>query len=150
MESDIIHTKMMNLEKIKPKIEEVAKRYKLTLMVLFGSQVDKKYLHEESDIDIAYKAEKPLSLREEAKLIVDLMPVFRTKRIDLASLRRASPLLMKQIADKSIPLYEKEPSLYDRFYLYAIQRHKEAKPLFEMESRYVKKVTAEYSAGQYV
>jgi len=67
----------------KEKIKEIAKKYDLDLVLLFGSQVkDKKYLHQESDFDIAYLSKKDLNLMEEAQLICDLMPIFKSEKID--------------------------------------------------------------------
>jgi len=46
---------MLNLNKVKPKIEEIARKYNLNFMVIFGSRIS-GLVHKESDIDLAYSA----------------------------------------------------------------------------------------------
>jgi predicted nucleotidyltransferase len=123
----------MKVNGFKNKIKEIAKKYNLDLVLLFGSQVrDKKYLHKESDFDIAYLAKKDLNLMEESKLICDIMAIFKSERIDLVNLKRADPLLMKQIFENHKILYCKDPKIYSLYQIYALKRYIEAKPLFEL------------------
>ena len=46
---------MLNLNKVKPKIEEIARKYNLNFMVIFGSRIS-GLVHKKSDIDLAYSA----------------------------------------------------------------------------------------------
>jgi len=49
----------MEIDDKKEKLmREIAQKYDLRLVLLFGSQVDGKQLHNESDFDVAYKQEK--------------------------------------------------------------------------------------------
>lgn len=116
------------------KIVELAQKYGLTLMVLFGSQATGK-THKGSDYDIAYLSEHSLSLAEESKLIIDLVPVFQTSAVDLVSIHNAPPLLLKQIAEKCVVLYERDPQLFSRFRIYAYKRYMETQHLFRMRSK---------------
>lgn len=74
-------------------IAEIAKKYGLKLVVLFGSHVTGK-LHTESDVDIAVLPERPLSFQNEMRLRADLVAVF--DRVDVTNLGTAAkqPLLM--------------------------------------------------------
>ena len=47
----------LNLEQ-KEKIKKLARKYQLKVVILFGSQVKRKALHQESDFDVAYLSEK--------------------------------------------------------------------------------------------
>jgi len=117
----------------KEKIAKIAKKYGLELALLFGSRVrGKKYLHPESDFDVAYLAAKDLSLEEEAKLITDLMSVFGSEKVDLASVKRADPLLMKHIFEKHKILYCSDFAKYHQYQVYAERKFEEAAPLFEL------------------
>ena len=48
---------MLNITEIKPEIEKLAKKYRLSMIVLFGSQVSGK-THPQSDFDFAFLSEK--------------------------------------------------------------------------------------------
>jgi len=79
------------------KIKAIADKYDLELLLLFGSRVNGKMLHKESDFDVAYLSDKKLDLMEESRLIIELMPIFKSDKIDLANVKMAHPLLLKQI-----------------------------------------------------
>lgn len=136
---------MLEIDKIRPKIEELAKKYQLSLMVLFGSQVEQKYLHKESDFDIAYLSEKDLDLMEEAKLICDLMPIFGSDKVELVNLKKTGPLLMKQIFEKHNILHCKDSEIYHRYKIYALKRYIEAQPLFSLRNLLIKKFFQKYA-----
>jgi len=120
-------------------INKIAKKYDLDLILLFGSQLrKKKYLHQESDFDIAYLNRKDLNLADEAKLICDLMPIFKSERIDLVNLKRATPLLMKQIFENHKVLFCRNLKIYYQYKIYAERRYVEAKPLFQLTEELIK------------
>ena len=130
--------KFMEKEKNK-QINKIAKKYDLELLLLFGSQVaNKKYLHKESDFDIAYLSKRDLDLMEESKLICDLMPVFKSEKVDLVNLRKANPLLMQQIFANHKLMYCRNPEIYSLYQIYAMKRYIEAKPLFDLNRQFIK------------
>lgn len=123
----------------KQKIKELAKKYNLELLLLFGSQVkDGKYLQKESDFDVAYLSTKNLDLMGEAKLICDLMPILKSEKVDLVNLKRAGPLLMQQVFEGHKILYCRDKELYHRYKIYAVRKYIEAKPLFDLQERAIK------------
>jgi predicted nucleotidyltransferase len=122
---------MINIEEIKPKIKMLAEKYGLSLVLLFGSQVTGK-THPKSDIDLAFISEKPISPMEIAKMQTEFSEELGLKNIEMIALNGAHPLLLKQVAQKSIVLFEKEPSLFSQFKIYAIKRYMESKKLFEL------------------
>lgn len=126
------------------KIRILAEQYRLTFVILFGSQATGK-THRESDVDIAYQSVEPLSLREEGKLILDLMPIFKTNKIDLVALHNAPPLLLNEIVRTGRVLYERIPAAFVDFYLYARRVYDESRPLFRLRSEYVHRKIAALS-----
>ena len=59
-----------NEDKIKEKVKEIAQKYGLSFVALFGSQATGK-THQKSDIDIAYLSKNDLGLERESNLIFD-------------------------------------------------------------------------------
>ena len=133
----------MNIEAVKPKIAELAEKYDLKLVVLFGSQVTGK-THKESDVDVAYLSERKLSFSEEAFLNTDLTEVFRNDAVSLVDLKRASPLLQKQVVMNAIVVYEKTPHLFIEAFLYALRVYEEAQLLFDLREHYLQNKISEY------
>lgn len=111
-------------------IEEIAQEYSLELFLLFGSKVSGG-AYKESDFDVAYLSKKDLTLEEEAKLIVELSPVFRSENIDLVNLRKAPPLLFYAVFKNCQLLYEKTPSIFAALRAYAFKKYIETKPLYQ-------------------
>lgn len=133
----------MDIEKIKPKIGELAEKYGLSLVLLFGSQAT-GVTHAQSDTDIAYLSENPMDIMGESALSVALMEIFKTNFVDIVSLRNASPLLQKEITDSAIVAYESRKSLFNEFVINAIKKYFETKKLFKIRSEYLN-----YKINQY-
>jgi len=122
------------------KIGQITKKYDLDLLLLFGSRLkDEKYLHSESDFDIAFLSKRKLNLMEETKLIYDLMPIFNSDKIDLVNLKKAGSLLLKQIFENHKVLYCQDPKIYYQYKIYAERRYAEAYPLFQLTRKLIEK-----------
>ena len=127
------------MEKEKNKqIKKIAKKYDLELLLLFGSRVNKKFLHKESDFDIAYLSERELSGQEQVDLNCDLMDIFHSDKIDTVNLRKANPLLRYQIAAKSELLYGDEME-YLGFKAFGFKDYVLHRSLFELEDSLINK-----------
>lgn len=122
---------MFNISKIKPGVKKTAQKYHLSLVVLFGSQVSGR-THPQSDVDFAFLSEKRMSLIEIAKMQIAFSQKLELKNLELVDLKTAPPLLLKQVAGKSVLLYEKEPFLFANFKIYALKCFMEAKKLFDL------------------
>lgn len=133
----------MNKINNQEKFEKIAKKYRLGLILLFGSMAEKKFLHKESDFDIAYLAEKSLNLAEEMQLIRDLSVVFKSENIDLVNLKIAGPLLAHQIFKNHEILFCGNPIVYHKYRIYAERKYEEAKPLFKLQRELIKKFLAQ-------
>jgi len=126
----------MDIEPIQLKINELAGKYHLSLVLLFGSRAAGK-THARSDFDIAYLSKKPLDLMDEARLLCDLMPIFRSDKIDLVNLKKAPPLLMKRVFDSHQVLFCADKAQYFGYQMYALRRYAEARPLLDLKSDYL-------------
>lgn len=127
------------MKKQKKKIlDKIVKRYKLRLLLLFGSQVEGKNLHCESDFDVAYLSAKKLDLTQEARIMTELAPVFRSENIDLVNLKNASPLLFYAVFQKCRVLYQENDLIFPSYRAYAFKKYVEAKPLYELRYQRLK------------
>ena len=133
----------MDFEAVKPKIAELAKRYGLTLVVLFGSQVTGK-THRESDVDVAYMSERKLSFDDEAFLNFNLTEIFHNDKVSLVNMKAASPLLLKQVVTNAVVLHERTPHLFVEMFLYGLRIYEEAQPIFELRDSYLTRRLNEY------
>jgi len=118
-------------------LEQLAKKYGITLLLLFGSTV-KGQTHKESDADVAYLSKKPLTLREESEMSVALQPILKNRTIDLVNIRMAPPLLLYAITDHGKILYQSDPLVFYELRAYAFKRYIEAEPLFELKKQRLK------------
>ena len=125
-------------------IEEIVKKYRIKLLLLFGSRVKEKFLHPESDFDIAYLSERKLSLKEEVDLNCHLMTLFSSDKVDTVDIRKANPLLLYEIFSNHKILFCENKNIYDAFQVYAQRRYFEAKPLFELRDFLLKKFLQKY------
>lgn len=126
----------INTTKNKSLIKKIAQKYQLRLILLFGSQTgDQKYLHQESDFDIAYLSRRNLDLMEEGKLINDLIQVFKSERIDLVNLKKAKPLLLFLITNDCQVLYQDNAFTFPSLRVYAYKKYIETRFLYEEKFR---------------
>lgn len=105
----------------KERIVKVAKKFNLKLILLFGSQAERK-THKESDVDLAFLPEKKLSFEQEILLNTEFCNIFGTDRVDTVNLKRAGPLLLREIINNYKILYEKEKGIFDRLAIYGQKR----------------------------
>lgn len=121
----------MNIKEIdKNKIENIARKHGLTLVVLFGSQAT-GLTHKNSDIDVGYLATGVLDYREHYEITEALIQIFRIKDVELVNLENVSPDMNKQVTDEGIVLFESENGIFDKFVMNSQRRYIETKPLRE-------------------
>jgi len=132
--------KDLNIPKIKLAIKKLAPKYQLSLVLLFGSQATGK-THFGSDADIAYLAEKRTRPIKEARMALEFSKKLKinARDLELVNLKEAPPFLLRQIADKSILLYEKEALIFANFKIYAFKRFMEAQKLFKLKEKSLNK-----------
>jgi predicted nucleotidyltransferase len=95
--------------------------------------------HAESDVDLAVRAKHgALGFPELIDLTEQLAPLFGGRKVDLVDLRRADPLLLRQIFKVASPLYQ-EARAFEEARLYAFHRYQDYKPYLELERRAVRR-----------
>lgn len=114
-------------------LRKIAQKYDLRLLLLFGSQVDGRHLHKESDFDVAYLSKRKLDLTEEARMMTELAPYFHSENIDLVNLKNASPLLYYAVFDKCKVLYQEDELLFPTLRVYAFRKFVEMQPIYELQ-----------------
>ena len=107
----------MDTEAIRPKITEIAQRYDLDIVVLFGSQATGR-THPKSDVDIGVISRNKFDI---IKLMVDMDKVFKRDDVEVVDLSRVSPTLMRAIVVDGKLLYEREQAIFLKWKFYAIK-----------------------------
>ena len=121
----------MNIsEKQKEKIREIAEKYELRLILLFGSQSSGR-THKESDFDIAFLPTKNLSFDQENHLNYEFTNIFQNDRVDTVDMRKAPPLLLFAIFKKCLILFEEDNLIFSTYKSYAFKKYIEIKPILE-------------------
>lgn len=93
-------------------LSEIAKKYNLSLLVLFGSRAKGTY-KTSSDYDFAYIAPSNFTTENKINLIDDLMFLFKTEKIDLINiLQNHDTKLRYEIFFSGKMIYEKKKSLF--------------------------------------
>ena|SRR3989344_1962909 len=116
--------------KQKSKIKEIAEKYHLKLVLLFGSRATGK-THKESDFDVAYLPEKNLSFDEENYLNFEFTNIFQHDRVDTVDMRKASPLLLYAIFQNPVILFAEDELSFSFYRAYVFKKYIEAKPIYE-------------------
>ena len=128
-------------------IKKIAEKYGLKLMLLFGSQVKGK-THKESDYDIAYLSDKKLSFEDEGRMIIDLAGIVgaRDERlINLADIRKAGALLLKEIFDRHQIIFCSDRNTYDSYKIFAVKNFFDSRPLFDLRDYLIGKYFTRYA-----
>lgn len=115
-------------------IGELATRFHLKLLVYFGSFLTANF-RPDSDIDIAFLADRPLSSMEKWDLCKELIILHRKSEIDLVDLQTAEPILRYVVAHEGKLLFEREEGLFDRYALFYTKRLYELGPLIREQMR---------------
>jgi uncharacterized protein len=123
-----------DIQKKKGEIEKYAREKSLSFVVLFGSTATSD-THKKSDIDIAVRTNRPLSLRERADIALSFELLLNAGPVDVVDIKSAAPLLMRRIADDGILLFEDKQNVFTEFCIYAHMLYMEAKPLLDARSR---------------
>jgi uncharacterized protein len=122
----------------KAKLNNIAKKHKLVLLILFGSRAKGQH-REDSDWDLAYLAQRDLTSKKKMDLYSDLEDVAKFNTIDLIDLNATEDaLLKKNIFQNSICIHEGQKCLFDKMLTDAIYEYIDYMPLYEIEKNIVK------------
>ena len=114
-------------------LDKLVNKYKITLIVLFGSYADGK-VRDDSDIDIGIYLEDKIGVKEETNLIEDMVHAFKRDNIDLVILNTASPVLRFEVVRNGKLLFERTPGDFLQFKLLSMKRYWEY-PRFQKYSK---------------
>ena len=131
----------------KEKLQKIAKKFELDIIILFGSYA-RGHANPESDVDIAVRTKLAEGQRSagtarkhdwqwEFDLIRDLVFALDCGNLDIVFINSANPLLMFEIATDGIPLYEADDGAFQDFQLYAAKRHHDAKKIYRLQQLYL-------------
>jgi len=133
----------MKIGKIIIKEEELYKicsKFKLKLVILFGSYASNKGLTEESDIDIGVLCENGKNIIEnELPLTRAFIELLGCDRVDLIYLNYAEPLLLLEVVKNGILLYQDRKDRFAEFKIKAIKRHFDAEKFYKLEDLCLKR-----------
>lgn len=101
------------------------------LVVVFGSTV-KRRSRAPSDVDVAVRAKGLVDLDAMYRV---LAPRLQTDRLDIVDLRRASPLLMMEVARSGRVVYEQRAGVYRQFQSLASRRYCDTAKLRRAQQR---------------
>lgn len=118
----------------KKKIAEIAKKYELKLVLLFGSQARGK-THRESDADIGFLSDKNMGLRQIANIQFEMTQKLKISNLELVRLAGASSLFLQQVINEGVVLYEDRPGVFTLFASYVFKRFVEEKPLRDLKEQ---------------
>jgi len=138
---------MIDAEKIKPQVKNLAEKYGLSLLMLFGSQVTGK-THKESDFDVAYLADKKLSFEDEGRIIIEIAKIIgvRDERlVNLCNIKESGALLLKEIFDRHQVLFCADRNVYDSYKIFSVKNFIESRPLFDLRDFLIKKYFASHA-----
>jgi predicted nucleotidyltransferase len=119
-------------------IAEIAQRYHLGMVLLFGSSLTGQ-THPRSDLDIAVRIEgegEGMGYREYSDLLLALQGVFPEVGIDLAFINHADPLFLKRVTENALLLYG-DPRQFLELQIYAYKRYQDHRRYLAMERAYV-------------
>lgn len=122
----------MNIDNVKSKAAELAHKYNLDMIVLFGSYADSTAT-KRSDVDIAYAKGEPLSFEDQLSLGNELVPLFGTEAADVVYLNKTSPVFMYEIMKKAKLLFSRSPMLFSNLFSYSIKRLHENMFLYDLK-----------------
>lgn len=122
---------MLSLEELKERMAPLFRRSEVRLAVLFGSRPRGK-AQADSDYDIAVQLDGTADL---ITLTNEAMQVLGVTEIDFVDLRRASSLLLMQVATSGVVLYVRESGLFRRFQSLAYRRYWDTAKFREAQKR---------------
>lgn len=123
---------------LKQKAAKIAQKYRVLLMVIFGSQAQGK-THPKSDIDIAVlpaKMTKDMSMKVYSDFLGDMEKIFPGIKVDIAFIPLADPFLLDNIVKSGQLLFGKKIDFIE-FQLKAFNRFQDYLPYFKLEEKSV-------------
>jgi len=123
-------------KKQKKKINQIAKKFQLVFVVVFGSQA-KEQEQKTSDLDIAVLTKKKISYQLFSRLFGQLSEVFKGENIDLRFLNQADPFFRFQVVKNGVLIYG-EKNQFENYFAYAYKSFvDDAQPLLTQQKKLI-------------
>lgn len=124
----------------KKQLQTIAKKYKLRILVLFGSQATEQ-THKESDIDLAFISSKKIN---DEKLYQEICQILHREDIDLVNLAKTHNLYTRyEILSTGIALYEEKKGTHSTMRAHSFIDYTDFKHYFEERSKLLERKLAE-------
>jgi len=127
----------------KEKLNDFAKKADIKFAVLFGSRAVER-VADESDFDIAVSLKDGKSVFDDLKKYSEMLENFakifsaNEDKIDLTDLNNANILLRYEITKNGVLLFG-DPQDYEELKSFSFRDYVDAKPLFDLEDKIIKK-----------
>ena len=127
----------------KEKLNDFAKKADIKFAVLFGSRAVEK-VADESDFDIAVSLKNGKSIFDDlgkySEMLENFAKIFSANedKIDLTDLNNANILLRYEITKNGVLLFG-DPQDYEELKSFSFRDYVDAKPLFDLEDKIIKK-----------
>ena len=120
------------------RLEEIARRFGVELMIEFGSVVS-GHVHDHSDHDIAVLLDRPsLRFEELAALKHELRALDGDREVDVAIINHADPLFLRKLTEHCRLLYG-SPRRLAELKMYAFKRYQDHRRYLPLEREYVER-----------
>ncbi len=126
----------MQLVYNKENFEKLCHRYKLSLVILYGSYA-RKIANSKSDIDIGFLGNPQIIKKKYFDILRDFSSIFGDK-FDPVFLNGNEAMITYQVAMHGLPIYEKAKGLFNVFKLAALTRYMDTKKFRILEKQYIK------------
>lgn len=124
------------LSQLRTAAREMAGRFGLHLVVVFGSAARQEATPE--DLDIGVQGAGPVDV---VALTNTLTQALKTQAVDVTDLSRADPLLLALVAREGQPLFEAEPGRFAHFVSVAARRFADTRKFREAQTEVLRGMT---------
>ncbi len=139
---------MENFEGQKNQIAKIVQKFGLSLVVQFGSSLEKDGIkHSESDIDIAFLPKSnDFALKQRIDLQYELAVLFNISgdKIDLVDLKHCNSLIAYHAITKGKVLFDSDGHQFNQAYLTAIRQRIDEADLYELQEEILNQKVRSY------
>lgn len=120
----------------KQQLDKIGKKFGLTLVLLFGSQMSGKKFNQESDLDVAVINSRSESYRQFLSLYPAFSKIFKDDDVDLRFIKDSDPVFFYQVFKNSQLLYG-NPQDYYNYKSFAYKNYIDSRPLFQLKNKLI-------------
>jgi predicted nucleotidyltransferase len=126
-------------KKTKAELIDLAKKYNLSLFILFGSRASNTH-KKTSDYDFAFYKDKTISLKNEQNIFEEIMTILKYEKVDIININtNHSHYLRNEIFSKGICIYENQEGKFNEFKQRAWFDYKDFEKYYKAHSEVLKR-----------